>query len=184
MEQRKAEDLVRRLAAALRGSELYSPTHPLVQRGIDVLTSDALDALREAPSVVIGFIGNEVVVDGGRLPRGSAALASFARDLREREIEKVTLTRGLTREEVRAFVTALGDRESRRTLADRLTMDGVHHIKVGKIVVEDVTDDQVGIAAARRVYATAVETAETLWQTAKAGDKPDPDAARTIVDGL
>src|SRR6266850_1586881 len=184
MQQQKAEDLVRRLAAALRGTELYSPTHPLVQRGIDVLSSDAVDALREAPSVIIGFVGNEVVVDGGRLPRGSAALASFARDLRDREIEKVTLTRGLTREEIRCFVTALADRESRVALADRLTMGGVHHIKVGRIVVEDVSDDQVGIGAARRIYATAVETAETLWQAAKAGDQPDPDAARSIIDGL
>ena len=150
MEQQKAEDLVRRLAAALRGTELYSPTHPLVQRGIDVLSRDALDVLLETPSVVIGFIGDEVVVDGGRLPRGSAALVSFARDLREREIEKVTLTRGVTREEIRSFVTALGDRESRAALAERLTMSGVHHIRVGKIVVEDVTDDQVGIAAAKR----------------------------------
>ena len=184
MQQQKAEDLVRRLAAALRGTELYSPTHPLVQRGIEVLSSDAIDALREAPSVIIGFVGNEVVVDGGRLPRGSAALASFARDLREREIEKVTLTRGLTREEIRCFVTALADRESRVALADRLTKGGVHHIKVGKIVVEDVSDDQVGIGAARRIYASAVETAETLWQAAKAGDHPDPDAARSIIDGL
>src|SRR4029079_11072874 len=114
----------------------------------------------------------------------SAALAGFARGLREREIEKVTLTRGLTREEIRGFVTALGDRESRVAIAERLTMEGIHHIKVGKIVVDDVTDDQVGIAAARRVYATAVETAETLWQAAKAGEHPDPDAARSIVDGL
>src|ERR1700680_2491525 len=113
MEQRKAEDLVRRLAAALRGSELYSPTHPLVQRGIDALSGDAIEALQAAPSVIIGFVGDEVVVDGGRLPRGSAALVSFARDLREREIEKVTLTRGLTREEIRGFVAMLGGRESR-----------------------------------------------------------------------
>ena len=184
MDQRKAEDLVRRLAAALRGTELYSPTHPLVQRGIDALSNDALEALQTAPSIVIGFVGDEVVVDGGRLPRGSVALVSFARNLRAREIEKVTLTRGLTREDIRGFVAVLGDRESRIGIADRLTMGSVRHIQVGKIVVEDVTDDQVGITAARRVYDTAVETAETLWQAAKAGDQPDPDAARKIIDGL
>ena len=41
-----------------------------------------------------------------------------------------------------------------------------------------------GIAAARRVYGTAVETAETLWQAAKAGEQPDPNAARKIIDSL
>src|SRR5258705_21598 len=34
------------------------------------------------------------------------------------------------------------------------------------------------------VDATAVETAEPLWQAAKAGEQPDPDAGRMIVDGL
>ena len=31
---------------------------------------------------------------------------------------------------------------------------------------------------------TAVETAETLWQQAKAGDQPDPNAARKIIESL
>ena len=184
MDQTRAEELVRRLAAAFRGTELYSPTHPLVQRGIDGLTATAVEALQAAPSVAIGFVGDEVIVDATRLPRGTAALVGFARDLREREIEKVTLSRGLTREELRGFIGFLADRQSTAPIADRLAAKGVRHIALGKVVVEESSDDQVGIAAARRLYSTAVETAESLWQAAKAGDQPDPAAARKIVDGL
>ena len=184
MQQKQAEELVRRLAAALRGVELYSPAHPLVQRGVDSLATAVLEALSAAPSVVIGFIGDEVVVDAVRLPRGTATLVGFARDLRERDVEKVTLTRGLTRDEVRAFVGALSDRQSPVPLQDRLTVRGVRHVALGRVVVEEVSDEQAGIAAARRVYTTAVETAETLWNAAKAGDQPDPGAARKIIDGL
>jgi putative nucleotidyltransferase with HDIG domain len=184
MNQQGSEELVRRLAAALRGTELYSPAHPIVQRGIDALSVGALDALQEAPTVVIGFIGDETIVDGTRLPRGSASVIGFARDLREREIEKITIGRGLTREEIRGFVIALGDRRSAVPLGDRLTQQGVRHITLGKIVVDDASDGQAGIAAARRVYQTAVETAENLWQAAKAGDQPDPGAARKIIDSL
>jgi putative nucleotidyltransferase with HDIG domain len=184
LDQKKSEELIRRLAAALRGTELYSPTHPLVQRGIDAFTTAATEGLQASPSIVIGFIGDEVVVDGHRLPRGTASLVGFARDLREREVEKVTISRGLTRDEVRNLIAAFSDRSSRVPLPDRLTSRGVRHVTLGKIVVEDVSDEQAGIAAARRVYATAVETAETLWQAAKAGDQPDPSAARKIIDGL
>jgi putative nucleotidyltransferase with HDIG domain len=184
MDQTKAEDLVRRLATALRGTDLYSPTHPLVQRGIDGLTAAATEALQAAPSVVIGFIGDEVIVDATRLPRGTASLVGFARDLREREIEKVTLSRGLTRDEVRSLITVLADRRSPVPMADRLAAKGVRHVALGKVVVEELSDDQVGIAAARRLYSTAVDTAESLWQAAKAGDQPDPAAARKIIDGL
>ena len=169
----------------MRGTELYSPTHPLVQRGIDALATAATESLQASPSIVIGFIGDEIVVDGTRLPRGTASLVGFARDLRERDIEKVTLSRGLTREEVRTLIAVFSDRAVDPTpLPDRLVASGVRHVTLGRVVVEDVSDDQAGIAAARRVYATAVETAETLWQAAKAGDQPDPGAARKIIDGL
>src|SRR5712691_3662737 len=120
MDQKKSEDLIRRLAAALRGTELYSPTHPLVQRGIDAFTSAATDRLQSTPSVIIGFIGDEVVIDGTRLPRGTASLIGFARDLRDRGIEKVTLSRGLTRSEIGHVVAAFSDRASGVPLAERL----------------------------------------------------------------
>jgi len=184
MEPKAAEELVRRLAAALRGADLYSANHPLVQRGIDALSAAALEGLQRAPTIVIGFIGDEVVVDALRLPRGSASLVGFARDLREREIEKLTFSRGLTRDEIRGLVAALGDRTSPVPLPDRVTARGVRHIALGRSVVEESESADAGIAAAKRVYHTAVETAETLWQAAKAGDQPDPGAARKIIDSL
>ena len=184
MEQKKAEELIRRLAAALRSTELYSAAHPLVQRGIDAFTSAAQDGLTVTPSVVIGFIGDEVVVDGTRLPKGTASLIGFARDLRDRGIEKITLTRGLSRVEVGSLVAAFTEKGSSIPLPERLITRGVRNVTLGRIVVDDVSGDQAGIAAARRVYSTAVETAENLWNAAKAGDQPDPGAARKIIDGL
>ncbi len=184
MEPRRAEEIVRRLAAALRGADLYAPTHPLVLRSVDALATGTLQALQASSSVVVGFIGDEVVVNSVRLPRGSAALVGFARDLREREIEKITFSRGVTRDDIRGLTSALADRQSPVALADRLTARGVRNIALGKVVIDEPPDDQAGIAAARRVYGAAVETAESLWNAAKAGDRPDPGAARKIIDSL
>jgi len=184
MEAKKSEELVRRLAAALRGTELYAPTHPLVQRGIDALSTAAIEGLQSAPSIVVAFLGDEIVVDAARLPKGSATMVGFARDLRERDVEKITFTRGLTKDEVRGLVAILSDRKSPVPLADRLGTKNIRHIALGRVVVEETDDQEAGIAAARRVYSTAVETAETLWQAAKAGNKPDPGAAKKIIDGL
>jgi putative nucleotidyltransferase with HDIG domain len=184
MDERKAEELARRLAAALRGAELYSPAHPIVQRGMDALAGAVADALQAGQAMVIGFLGDEVVVNAVRLPRGTASLTGFARDLREREIDKITFARGVTPDEIRAFVTALGDRKSPAPIADRLAARGVRHITLGKIAVDESGSDETGIAAAQRVYGAAVETAENLWNAAKAGDQPDPGAAKKIIDGL
>ena len=179
------DDLVRRLAAAIRGATLYSATHPLVQRSVDSLVNLCASLCQKADAIVIGFIGDEVVVNAERLPKSAAALVGFARDMREREIEKITIQRGVTRDELRTFIFELPDKRSAVPLATRLQQKGVHRIVIGKLAVEKDEDDPgSGIAAARKIYGTAVETAEQLWQAAKAGDKPDPKAARTIIDSL
>ena len=178
------DDLVRRLAATIRSATLYSPSHPLVQRGIDALTGLCASIAQKTDSIVIGFIGDEVVVNATRLPKSAAALVGFARDMREREIEKITLQRGVTKEELRTFVFELPDRRAAVPLATRLQQKGVSRITIGRLTLEEDKDTGTGIVAARKIYGTAVETAQQLWEQAKSGDKPDPGAARKIIDSL
>ena len=132
MEQAKAEDLVRRIATAVRGADLYSPTHPLVQRGIDNLVASTPGS---APALGEHRRRLHRRRNRGRrrcrLPRGTAALVGFARDLRDRDIEKITITRGITREEIRSFVAVLGDRKTPVPLPDQLAARGVRHITLG-----------------------------------------------------
>ena len=178
------DEIVRRLAAAARATTLYSPDHPLVQRGVDALAALCQVALQQTDAIVIGFISDQVVVNGDRLLKSAASLVGFVRDLREREIEKITIARGVSPDEIRRFVLELADRRSAVPLLTRLEQTGVRQVTVGRITIEQVEEESTGIAAARRIYGSAVETAEALWQAAKAGDKPDPSAARKIIDSL
>jgi putative nucleotidyltransferase with HDIG domain len=178
------DELVRRLAAGLRAAELYAPSHPLVQKSVAALASACAAYLSDAANVVVGFIGDDVVVNDTRLGKGSASLTGFVRGLRDKEIEKITFHRGVTAEEVKVFLEELADRKSRTPLPDRLPSRGVRRIVIGKLSIEETPQDQVGIEAALRVYNTAVESAESLWDQAKAGDKPDPETARKIIDSL
>jgi putative nucleotidyltransferase with HDIG domain len=179
------EDLVRRLAAAIRASELYAPDHPLVLRGAGNLTAACKGILEAAPQAVVGFIGDEIVVDDARLPtRSSAALVGLVRSLRARGIEKITFSRGVTAEEVRQFIDGVCDRTALQPLADRLLSRGVRRISIGRLTIDESDEQQTGIEVAKRVYGAAVDTAESLWDQAKAGDQPDPAAARRIVDSL
>jgi putative nucleotidyltransferase with HDIG domain len=105
--------------------------------------------------------------------------------MREREIEKITIQRGVTKEEFRAFIFELPDKRATLPLAERLQQKGVSRIVIGRLSIEKEDDDTgTGIVAARKIYGTAVETAQQLWEQAKSGDKPDPNAARKIIDSL
>jgi putative nucleotidyltransferase with HDIG domain len=179
------DDLVRRLAASVRSATLYSSNHPLVQRGVDALVGLCGSIHQKHDSIVIGFIGDEVVVNAERLPKSAAALVGFARDMREREIEKLTFQKGITRDELRTFVFELPDRRPTVPLQTRLQQKGVKRISIGRLTIEkEDGSGGTGIVAAKKVYGTAVQTAEQLWNAAKAGDKPDPNAARKIIDSL
>ena len=182
-ETQQHEDLVRRLAAAARGASLYSPKHPLVQRSIEELVAVCGRVLQGSGQIVIGFLGSEIVVNNARLPRSSAALNSFARYLIEREIEKVTIRKGVKSDEFRALILELAAKSGTASLEQRFSRHNIRHISIGQIVPDNTTAT-LGIAAARKLYQTAVGTAETLWAAAKAGDKPDPSAARSLIQSL
>src|SRR5687767_5933670 len=176
------EDLVRRLSAAVRAGELYAPTHPLVQRSIDTLAAVTTKNLQNQQSAVIGFLGNDIVVNDLRLGKFSAQLIGLVRDMHERQIEKISFQQGTNRDDLRTLVELMADRRSQVLLSERLLARGVKRITIGRISIADDDGEHTGIAMAKRVYDSAVETAETIWEQAKAGDQPDPNAARKIIE--
>ena len=181
-DKRQAEELLRRLAATVRAQTLYSPAHALVGRSLDALAQLTASILAAQPSLVVGLIGDDFVADGVPLA-GGASNVGLARLLKERGVEKITFTRGVSRADMAALATELGQR-SDATLGDRLAARGVTRIVIGRLNVEDEEPVSTGVAAARRVYTDAVQTAQAIWDTAQAGEQPNPDAARKIIDSL
>jgi putative nucleotidyltransferase with HDIG domain len=178
------EELVRRLGASIRAAELYAPTHPLVQRAATTFYDLLVTTLVENPTVIFGFLEDDVVVNDLRLVRGSASLSGLLRDMRDRRIEKITFARGLEASDVRALMDELADRTSRTSVSDRLTARGVRRVQISRVVTEEENAEEVGLAAAKQMYSKAVTTAETIWTAAKAGAQPDPADARGIIDSL
>ena len=179
-----AEDLIRRLGATVRAAELYAPTHPLVQRTAMGLLGALTPALADAPAVIVAFLEDDVVINDFRLPRGSASMAGLLRDMRDRQVEKITFARGVEAGDIRALMDELADRVSRTAVGDRLTARGIRRVLVSKVAVEDEDNEPVGLAAATQMYSKAVASAETIWAATKAGEQPDPADARGIIDSL
>ncbi|HUQ88037.1 MAG TPA: HD-GYP domain-containing protein [Vicinamibacterales bacterium] len=177
-------DLIRRLGATVRAAELYAPTHPLVQRTALGLQGALAPLLEGAPTVIVGFLEDDLVVNDTRLARGSANMAGLLRDMRDRKVEKITFGRGLETTDIRALMDELADRVTRTAVGDRLTARGIRRIVVSKVAAEDIDDHDVGLGAAKQMYSEAVASAETIWAATKAGDQPNPDDARGIIDSL
>src|SRR5258705_13619272 len=103
---RLADELLRRFAASLRSSQLYSPGHPIIGRNLESLSAAVQLFHSLQPAIVIGLVGDEVIVDD--MPMAKAdTLGPFVRRLQQSGVERITIDRGVTTEEITTFIDAV-----------------------------------------------------------------------------
>ena len=186
---RLADDLVRRLAAALRGAQLYSATHPLVTRSVGALHDTLTLVHASSPSIAVGIVGEELVVGDVPVPRAAENMGELMRRLQQAGIERIVIDKGVGVEELTKLVLAVSQSElgAPKARADEVTasLAKLPHIRVGRLQVEQRVDAAMGdMATMRRLYNDAVSMAGTLWDSARAEGVPDADMARGMVDNL
>ncbi len=178
-----ADDLLRRFAASLRSAQLYSPGHPIIGRNLDALSSafQLLHSLQ--PTVTIGLVGDEVIVDD--MPMAKAdTFGPFVRRLQHNGVERMTIDRGVTREEIAEFLAALMALDTRDPGAAD-AFPPLLHVRVGRVSVEQrVAGSLTDMATIKRLYSDAVSLAGDIWDSAQTEGHPDATAARSMIDGL
>jgi putative nucleotidyltransferase with HDIG domain len=187
-----AEDFARRLSGALRASQLYAPSHPLVHRALGALAESASQLLADDTSFAIGLIGQEIIVGDVPVPRAAEMFGELIRRFKRLEIERITFDRGVTPEELTTLITTLSHPESAAGRsapgaepADPLaTLATLEHIRVGRLQVDEQVDaSATDMATIRKLYVEASHVAEQVWETAKSGS-PDASQARDLIDNL
>jgi putative nucleotidyltransferase with HDIG domain len=183
-----AEDLLRRFGAALRGIQLYSGQHPLVTRNIESLAEILQIMHAHGPSVTIGAVGEELIVDDMPLLKASVSMSELIRRLQAIGAERITFDRGVTTEELAAFVQEIGrprtagDAAPEGEGADPLASA---HIRTGRVRIErKVEGSAADSATIRRLYAEAASVASAVWEGARTDGRPQPEAARSMIEGL
>jgi putative nucleotidyltransferase with HDIG domain len=179
---RLADELSRRLAAAIRGAQLYAPGHPLVTRSVRALVDTLTLVHQTSSSVAIGIVGEELVIGEVPVPRAAETMAELMRRLQQLGIERIVIDRGVQENEIEKFVALVARGEGGDSAA---SLGRLPHIRVGRLEIDDKVSASSGdIATFRRLYDDAVKVAGDLWEGASTEGTPDADAAREIVDSL
>jgi putative nucleotidyltransferase with HDIG domain len=179
---RLAEELSRRLAAAIRGAQLYAPGHPLVRRSITSLIDTLTLVLESAPSIAIGIVGEELVVGEIPVARAAETMGELMRRLRQIGIERIVIDRGVQEDEIGQLLDVIARAEGGDSTA---ALGKLPHIRVGRLEIEEQVAASSGdIATFRRLYDDAVKVAGDLWESASVEGAPDAHAAREVVDSL
>jgi putative nucleotidyltransferase with HDIG domain len=174
------EELARRLAAALRGAQLYAPDHPIVKRNVGALAETIGLATADNPSVTIGIIEDDLVVGDVPVPRAADTMGELMRRLQQAGIERIVIEAGVEHDEITTLVQSFA-RTDRGTAPPTPRLP---HIRVGKLQAEERVDAPGDMSTFQRLYQDATGIAEELWDSAKTEGRPDADAARGIVDSL
>ena len=175
-----AEEIARRLAAALRGAQLYSPDHPLVTRNVSALAEAISVALAANPTLTIGIVGDDLVVGDVPIPRAAETMGELMRRLQQAGIERIVIEEGVDPAELTELVQTVAQTDREATAAT----SRFAHIRVGKLQVDHRVEAAGDMATFQRLYQDATGIAERLWESATTEGKPDADAARGIVDSL
>jgi putative nucleotidyltransferase with HDIG domain len=176
---RLADELIRRLAASIRGAQLYAPGHPLVARSITSLAETLAAAHQSMPSITIGIVGDDLVVGDIPIRDAASTMGEVMRRVQQAGIERIVIDRGVQSDEIVKLVEAITHSDSGDQTA---ALSRLPHIR---LQVDEQTDTNVGdIATFRRLYDDAVRVAETLWESTGVEGIPDADAARGMVDSL
>ena len=178
-----AEEIARRLAAALRGAQLYAPDHPIVKRNAAALVEAIGAALASAPTLTIGIVEEDLVVGDWPIPRAAETMGELMRRLQQAGIERIVIETGVQPDEVTELVQTVAKAE--RAHAAAPAAPRLPHIRVGKLQVDQKVDSTVGdVATFKRLYNDSVDIAQRLWESASVEGKPDADAANGMVDSL
>src|SRR4051812_37669212 len=178
-----AEELLRRFAATLRSGQLYSKGHPIIGRNLAALSS-AIEMLHTLePAIVIGIVGEEVIVDEVPIARAEG-LGALVRRMKHIGVERVTIERGVTTDEISVLADAVSSLE-RTDTGEAPEFATLPHIRVGRVTIETRVETKTAdMATFKRLYSEAVSVAESVWESASTENQPDATAARTMIDGL
>jgi len=159
-----SDELLRRFAASLRSAQLYSKGHPIIGRNLESLSA-AIQLLHGLESaVVIGLVGDEVIVDDMPVAKADT-LGPLVRRLQQTGVERITIDRGVTIEELSGFIEAVTDveRQDASGEKDEATFPSFAHIRVGRVTVDQrVEGNLADMATIKRLYNDAVSVAGSL----------------------
>ena len=183
-----SDDFLRRFGASLRGIQLYAATHPIVSRNLEAL-GESLRALHEhEASIVVGILGGELIVGDLPMSKAGSTMSELIRRFEALGIERITIERKVTLDELRTFAEKFGQLE--KTLNGDALKEAAAQldspaIRVGRVTLQkSLPPEKNDSSSIRRTYAEAVSVASLVWESARADSRPDPTSAQSMIDGL
>ena len=133
------ENSLRSLISSLQSAKIYPLEHPKFKESLENAHNSLRNLLGERSELVIGIIGEELAFEKEIFFDLSKSVKPFIQYLKERGIERIAFTRGITKEELSGFIIFLitPKDEIGPGVQEYLLNKGIKNIAIGKIKAGD-----------------------------------------------
>jgi len=179
------EELLRRFGAALRGAQLYAPAHPLVTRNVGSFTDVVQRLLEDVPSISIALVADEVVIGDVPMRSGAVTLGELFSKLKSRGVERISIDKGVTVEELVTTIETLCRRLQSAGDPNSIAFPDLPHVRIGLVRIELRTQTSLAdMATIRKLYSQASSTMRTVWENTARDGVTKAAEVRGVVDEL
>lgn len=190
----KIEDLITRLARAVQVNRIYGKNHDLTREAIGSLYQILGDLLSQKEDITLGIIGDEIAYEKEPLYDLSVRRKGFIDYLKSVGIKKISLLRGVSRQELEWFNDILSAKTETdghpRDIEQIILEKGIRHITVGDISAKQpkapplpVSNDRLQ-ELAKHNYMHSIQSLTKTFQELKENRPLSVDSAKQIVEGL
>jgi putative nucleotidyltransferase with HDIG domain len=186
-----ADDLGKAMSSLLRAFTLYPPTHPVIREASARLLAGLKGFFAESGQVIVGFLGEDLIVLARRLLRVEGSIQGLNQMFRQRGIEKITFFKGITQDELTQFFTLLGKTkvEPAREGEALVRQKDWPHIALSKFgtvgVVENLQDGKSPVSLNEaKLVKDYIEATKTLVSQIQSEKLVEYSLASEIIDNI
>lgn len=134
-QSRTIEDSLRSLVSSLQLARIYPMEHPKFREALETAYASLISLLSQRDELVVGIVGEELAVDKEIFFELSRTLKPMIQHLKERNVERITFRRALSRQELAGFIEFLtaAKEQAGADAQDYLTRKGIRNILLAKL---------------------------------------------------
>ncbi|MFQ5353665.1 MAG: hypothetical protein ACE5DR_01845, partial [Thermodesulfobacteriota bacterium] len=172
-----ADDILKSLNSALRGTKFYPPGHPAIKSNAEKTSVLISSLLHEQENFVIGLVEGAIIFDEDPMPDSERLYTELINAMREKNLASIICERGLMARELSALIDILtGPPILEKELRSTLSAGGVTHIKV-----KAATEEEGNYL---EVYNGALEAVINAMDEVRLGKIPSSGPVNKVTDDL
>ncbi len=138
--------VLKQMNGAIRRLEMYPPGHPASMQAMEKPFAALQQVFRSEEHFIISRVEDKIVVNGKHI-EGADLLKRFSEEFKSQDIDSITLSKSLTKEELNKFlgffIKPLGKASQTVSLTDYIRQNQIRSITVDQLRYELVTEDEV-----------------------------------------